>query len=1385
MEKVYSLDHPTGDVKVHPLKNKQIEHAQLRVVDVLTKFSKTTVIVEVITGQNTFDIIGNKAQLKLNIKSPNLLTILEKFYQQMQQQHIYSVVIPFDDSPPPSLNQIINVLELAKVLERLQNTYNVDTLLLTLESKNYYELTETYQRSPVTLPAKVLALDKRTALLNQHRKPLLGADVSHPDRPRHIEELNWEESGIWIDEKGKEWVLPHSKSFPDFIAKEFGHYALKPGVFKLQCETVTGERSDPFPYQEFILEYMRFGTPYRGLILEHGLGSGKSRSAIMVAETFRKEGLDILFLTPAFLKNNFMEELLKWGNDDIRLPDNYEQLSSSQQQLLVEEKKNIILKSYHFVSYNAGGGSGKSTKKRVDAFIGPYGKGGLMYRLAELGIGHPPDVGGKYYWNKSVRDLVENLVKEGRLPETNSLHYPRNMLIIVEEAHDLNAKFISGESKVMGQLYPILKHAEDCKIMYLTATPVNNNVFELCTLYNVLRGPVSATDNNLRLFPEDEATFLEKFIDLSSLKPMHEYYFQKRILGLHSKFRGIKEDPLRDVYPLKVDHVIVDVPMSFYQTKIHDVYLKEELEKEIKQKKKTNVFKMKLPSAVGATARQAEVNASYANMKKATSSFRAKSRQACNYVFPEGVVRPRPTVSIDLGYTYKFGFDPVLEDPSIIEDSEFADKFTDILEQYPDDEEKWNQSMTEYINKKYADGGLQNTNIWDLLDDESKYMYVQQNESDYQTRINSSFNRLKENAKRYFSDEEMSKCGAKIMHIYETIMTDFENGALHLEEGTMPPDEKLGMPYTLPEQLLPEESILEEDPTLSEDDASVMENTYIEIPELRRVIDDPRVVLNNYQDDETLRKENKHSVGGPALVYSFFNTIEGAGITALFLKTRGFEEYVDSDLYIDVNKIPMKPRYALITGQGRTSSPSTRQAIMRVFNHPRNRHGQLIQIIFVTQAAAQGISLFNIRQIHIMEPFWGNVKIRQVIGRGIRLCSHRNLPFLQRVVHVWQYHAVRYGYNADPSKIDLRKRNEAVSAWKAIAHDMEYAYDITTDKYVQQIADQKDKLIFGFSHIIDNAAVDCQLNHSQNTDDVSKIECIQFSKVNVTDRAYYPNLEDDFIRDPAPKKIITKVTTQRIKAGPFEGIIRMDEAKVAIKIKDERKEVQNVYDADRANMNVWVQIGYYLNGQFIKKKTPEPAPKLTATPILASVPTPTPTPTPKSASAPTPKLTATPKSASIPIQLNMVEGNLLTMSLGDNEYILHQANSKSKSGYGLAADIFKKYPQANIYKSGYTSRKAGDVIITKPVIALVGQQSPGKPTATETRDIRLVWFNQALNKLKSMINNGGLKVDTLYFPYLIGSGLAGGNWTDYSNAILSFSKDLNAKVMVVKLKEFS
>ena len=45
----------------------------------------------------------------------------------------------------------------------------------------------------------------------------------------------------------------------------------------------------------------------------------------------------------------------------------------------------------------------------------------------------------------------------------------------------------------------------------------------------------------------------------------------------------------------------------------------------------------------------------------------------------------------------------------------------------------------------------------------------------------------------------------------------------------------------------------------------------------------------------------------------------------------------------------------------------------------------------ITASGAEGISLKNVRFVHIMEPYWHPVK-RQVIGRARRICSHADLP---------------------------------------------------------------------------------------------------------------------------------------------------------------------------------------------------------------------------------------------------------------------------------------------------------------------------------------------------------------------------------------------------------
>ena len=57
----------------------------------------------------------------------------------------------------------------------------------------------------------------------------------------------------------------------------------------------------------------------------------------------------------------------------------------------------------------------------------------------------------------------------------------------------------------------------------------------------------------------------------------------------------------------------------------------------------------------------------------------------------------------------------------------------------------------------------------------------------------------------------------------------------------------------------------------------------------------------------------------------------------------------------------------------------------------------------MTAAAAEGLSLKHTRQVHILEPHWNEGRIRQVIGRAVRIDSHVDLPAAQRKVDVYRW----------------------------------------------------------------------------------------------------------------------------------------------------------------------------------------------------------------------------------------------------------------------------------------------------------------------------------------------------------------------------------------------
>jgi superfamily II DNA or RNA helicase len=139
-------------------------------------------------------------------------------------------------------------------------------------------------------------------------------------------------------------------------------------------------------------------------------------------------------------------------------------------------------------------------------------------------------------------------------------------------------------------------------------------------------------------------------------------------------------------------------------------------------------------------------------------------------------------------------------------------------------------------------------------------------------------------------------------------------------------------------------------------------------------------------------------------------------------------------------------------------SDTQRRETLHSFNNPKNHDGSRVKVILVSSAGAEGISLKNVQQVHIMEPYWNEIKIKQIIGRAIRICSHYTLPKELQHVNVYRY----------------------------IATSTDFAE--TSDQVVLKVSQKKYQTDLEFDSVVKSSAFDCMLNLDQNID-VS--ECIE------------------------------------------------------------------------------------------------------------------------------------------------------------------------------------------------------------------------------------------------------------------------------------------------------
>jgi hypothetical protein len=209
----------------------------------------------------------------------------------------------------------------------------------------------------------------------------------------------------------------------------------------------------------------------------------------------------------------------------------------------------------------------------------------------------------------------------------------------------------------------------------------------------------------------------------------------------------------------------------------------------------------------------------------------------------------------------------------------------------------------------------------------------------------------------------------------------------------------------------------------------------------------------------TLIKKSK----GIVLLYSQY--IDGGCVPiALALESIGITRYNNDNLFKveptdKIDAITMKPkedgkpffpaRYIMITGDGKLSPRNLKE--IKAATNEDNTNGEKVKVIIISKAGSEGIDFNNIRQTHIIEPWYNMSRTDQIIGRAVRFRSHCRLPFKDRNVEIYLHGS-------------LEEDNE----------------EETIDMYIYRMAEKKSVQIGNVTRIMKEHAIDCYLNEGLN-----------------------------------------------------------------------------------------------------------------------------------------------------------------------------------------------------------------------------------------------------------------------------------------------------------------
>lgn len=127
-----------------------------------------------------------------------------------------------------------------------------------------------------------------------------------------------------------------------------------------------------------------------------------------------------------------------------------------------------------------------------------------------------------------------------------------------------------------------------------------------------------------------------------------------------------------------------------------------------------------------------------------------------------------------------------------------------------------------------------------------------------------------------------------------------------------------------------------------------------------------------------------------SMIYTSFTNEYGILALKKILGVYGFKNFADYG--------PGPKRYAIFSGE---ESKKYKERIRVAFNSEANDNASQLQIIIGSPAIKEGVSLYRLAYIFVLEAYWNFSRLEQIYGRGYRYCSHKRLPASQRKLTIY------------------------------------------------------------------------------------------------------------------------------------------------------------------------------------------------------------------------------------------------------------------------------------------------------------------------------------------------------------------------------------------------